>query len=102
MPKRGNSSAKQLANIEAHQFKPGQPSGNPRGRPLGSRNKLSEDFVADLHESWKRLGKATIETVAWTDPSTYLRVVAGLVPKDIEVALGAGRKLLQRAISMPP
>ena len=87
MPKSGNSSAKQLENITNHRFKPGAPSGNPRGRPLGSKNKLSEDFVADLHESWKTLGKAAIVTVAWTDPSTYLRVVAGLVPKDIEVTV---------------
>jgi Family of unknown function (DUF5681) len=67
-------------------WKPGQ-SGNPKGRPKGSRNKLSEDFVYDLHESWKTLGKAAIMTVAWTDPSTYLRVVASLVPKDIDVAV---------------
>jgi len=48
---------------------------------------LAEDFVADLHDSWKVLGKAAITTVAWTDPSTYLRVVASLIPKDIEVTI---------------
>jgi hypothetical protein len=47
----------------------------------------AEDFVADLHESWKTLGRAAITTVAWTDPSTYLRVVASLVPKDIEATI---------------
>ncbi len=29
-------------------FKPGQ-SGNPRGRPKGSRNKLGEEFICELH-----------------------------------------------------
>lgn len=43
--------------------------------------------MADIHASWKVLGKAAITTVAWTDPSTYLRVVASLVPKDIEVTV---------------
>ena len=38
-------------------WKPGQ-SGNPKGRPQGSRNKLSEDFLADLHDAWLAFGKA--------------------------------------------
>ena len=33
-------------------FKPGQ-SGNPRGRPKGSRHKLSERFFAELCEDWE-------------------------------------------------
>jgi len=32
-----------------HLYKPGQ-SGNPNGRPKGSRNKLGEAFIAALHE----------------------------------------------------
>jgi len=36
---------------------PGQ-SGNPKGRPKGSRNKLSEDFFRDLCEAWQAMGKA--------------------------------------------
>ena len=67
-------------------WKPGQ-SGNPKGRPQGSRNKLSEDFIADLHESWKSLGKPALLAAAWTDPVAYVRVVASLIPRELEATI---------------
>lgn len=72
--------------LNPYKWKPGQ-SGNPRGPEPGTRRKLAEDFVRDLHESWTILGKPAITTVAWTDPSTYLKVIASLIPKDIEVTI---------------
>ncbi|HVQ82263.1 MAG TPA: DUF5681 domain-containing protein [Pseudolabrys sp.] len=67
-------------------WKPGE-SGNPKGRPQGSRNKLSEDFIADLHESWKSLGKPALLAAAWTDPVAYVRVVASLIPRELETTI---------------
>lgn len=65
-------------------FKPGT-SGNPAGRPKGSRQKLGEDFIADLHEAWRAKGKAAIDVVVSERPHEFLKVVAGLLPKDINV-----------------
>ncbi len=65
-------------------WKPGQ-SGNPLGRPKGSRNKLAEDFIKDLHEAWQTQGKETIERVISERPHEFLKVVAGLLPKEIKI-----------------
>jgi Family of unknown function (DUF5681) len=69
-----------------HQWKPGQ-SGNPKGPKPGSRRKLSEEFLADLHAAWKAFGQPALMTAALTDPVSFVRVVASLMPKDLEAAI---------------
>jgi Family of unknown function (DUF5681) len=64
-------------------WKPGQ-SGNPKGRPQGSSNELSEDFLADLHDAWKAYGRSALMAAAWTEPVSFVRVVASLMPKELE------------------
>ncbi|MGB8238745.1 MAG: DUF5681 domain-containing protein, partial [Pseudolabrys sp.] len=71
---------------ELTQFKPGQ-SGNPRGRPQGSRNKLSEDFFRDLCDAWQAFGKPALMTAAWTHPVEFVRVVASLIPRELEATI---------------
>ncbi len=67
-----------------HLYKPGQ-SGNPNGRPKGARNKLADEFLADLLESWREKGKQALATAADEKPAEYARMVAGLLPKDVNV-----------------
>jgi len=62
-------------------WKKGQ-SGNPAGRPIGSRDKITEAFLRDLAEDWQEHGKQAIERVYDAEPATYLRIVSALVPRE--------------------
>ena len=65
-------------------WKTGQ-SGNPNGRPKGSRNKLGEAFLADLYDDWKDNGVKAIQAVRADRPHEYLKVVASILPKTLDV-----------------
>ena len=67
-------------------YKPGQ-SGNPKGRPKGSRNKLSEEFFRNLCDAWQAFGEPALMSAALTHPLEFVRVVAQLMPKDVEVTV---------------
>jgi uncharacterized protein DUF5681 len=67
-------------------WKPGQ-SGNPAGRPKGSRNKLGEEFFRDLCNAWQVFGKPALMTMAWMYPVEFVRLVASLMPKEPEATI---------------
>ena len=66
------------------QFILGHP--NRGGRPRGARNKLAEQFIADINEEWQRRGKATLRVLSEND---LTKVVANLMPKLIDTKLDA-------------
>jgi hypothetical protein len=77
----------QMHRNEKGQFPKGQ-SGNGAGRPRGSRNKLGEAFIAELCADWTANGAAVIEQVRKEQPAAYLKIVAWLVPKELEIEDG--------------
>jgi hypothetical protein len=65
-----------------HQFQPGNRLG---GRPLGSRNRLTETALQMLGEHFAEFGKEAIDRVYREQPGTYLKIVASLLPRQVSI-----------------
>jgi hypothetical protein len=60
---------------------------NGAGRPKGCRNKLAEVFIGDLYEKWQLHGESVIDRVIAERPDQFLKVVAQLMPKDVNLTV---------------
>jgi hypothetical protein len=70
-------------------------SGNPAGRPKGSRNRLSETFLSALAVDFDQHGIWVIERVRMERPHDYLRIVVGALPKDMNMSLSTRQRPLE-------
>jgi hypothetical protein len=55
------------------------------GRPLGSRNKFSQQYVEDFYEVWQQEGKSALIRAARQSPARYIAVAAALIPQHFKV-----------------
>ena len=67
-------------------WKPGQ-SGNPAGRPLGARARISEKLLADLATVWETHGQAVLESLVTEDPGKLAQIAYGLLPRDVFISV---------------
>src|SRR5262249_37904785 len=58
-------------------------SGNPNGRPKGSRSLLGEQFLEDLHQTWQEHGRQALKTCATREPTQFAKIVANVLPRQI-------------------
>ena len=57
-----------------------------RAKQRGARDRMSAAFLATLADDFERHGAAVVAIVRERDPAIYLRIVASLQPKDVEVS----------------
>jgi hypothetical protein len=88
MSKKKNKDGQALTQYEPNSYRGG---GRPavRGRRTGRDvlSKVSESFLADLADDWEMHGKLVLEKVRADDPSTYLRVLSAIAPKQVELGM---------------
>jgi hypothetical protein len=70
-------------DAKSGRFLPGN-TGNG-GRKRGARSKLGEAFTEDLRDVWQTHGKAALIACAENEPAQFCRVVASLMPKDVNI-----------------
>ena len=66
-----------------HLWKPGV-SANPKGRPKGSKNKLSTQFVDDLAHEWNDRGAQALQDLNSKD---LVQACIAILPKDVMLSL---------------
>ena len=56
---------------------------NGGGRKKGSRNRLTETFIAAIETDFADYGPEALAKLRVDDPAAFLRIVASLVPRDL-------------------
>jgi hypothetical protein len=65
-------------------MKPGE-TRNPGGKPVGARNRIQGAFLNQLADDFDAHGKQAIVEMRERDPSSYIRAIVALMPKELEI-----------------
>ena len=78
-------------------------SGNPKGRPKGAKDRLSEVFLRDVLADWGAHGTSALKAARESDPVSYCLMIVKLLPKDTNLNVSASQALLDalQSISEP-
>jgi hypothetical protein len=99
-----------IDHLKPHTFVAGQPKTPGSGRQKGTRNKLSEAFLKDLHAEWERSGQAALKILAVENPGMLAALVAKVIPQAfddempavIRIVTGVPRQGEDYALAGPP
>ncbi len=67
------------------------------GRQIGSRNKLTTEFLDDLYAKWRKHGAEVLDRVIRDDPAQFLKTVAAVLPKQLDETLNLNVSLFAEA-----
>lgn len=70
-------------------YQPGQ-SGNPNGRPIGARSKITEKFLLELQNYFEKEGPGLLERAGQESPAALVAVYAKLLPKETHLSVSGG------------
>src|SRR5262249_47914926 len=73
-------------HVNGRMWPPGV-SGNPNGRPVGSRNVFSQGFLKDLAEVWSEEGRAAMVKTAKTNPTVFFATCARLIGAEVKLTI---------------
>ena len=71
---------------KATQWKPGV-SGNPTGKPIGTRHAFSQGFIRDFALVWQEEGLEAVRKVARKSPESFVAIAAKVCPADVRVSI---------------
>jgi Family of unknown function (DUF5681) len=75
-----------IKHVNGRMWQPGQ-SGNPNGRPVGSRTAFSAGFLRDLAEVWREHGRETMVKTAKDHPAVFFATCARLIGPEVKLTI---------------
>src|SRR6516162_7173429 len=72
--------------VNGRMWQAGQ-SGNPNGRPVGSRTVFSRGFLKDLASVWAEEGRETMVKTARDNPSVFFATCARLIGPEVKLTI---------------